>query len=343
MTVPPLSLVADVDGGEAGSEAAVLFTDRARAVGTAFGPAVAVDELRARLEGMPLAIELAAARSASLGLDGLLACLDDYLRLLAGGRAPIHGTARSGRSSAGATICSTMRNAPCSLAAATAWNARAEKSTPDSRLATAALAAARHAGDPVLISGCLDATAEAERAAGRYRQARKLSAERYQLIGRLSRHDVRAGFEISDSRSITLAVAAGDLPGALSMADPATSDPLVADQPMTLFRRVIALALQGDFEAALADASAMWQAWLRAGAPPSHWLAPAAYAGVLVCGLRGDGRGVDEWRGRAAELAAGRTSRDLAVFAAVADSRVALHHGRYEQAAAAFAGQRHVP
>ena len=84
----------------------------------------------------------------------------------------------------------------------------------------------------MLISGCLDAAAEAERAAGRYRQAQKLSMERYQLIGRLSRHNVRAGFEISDSRSINLAVAAGDLPGALSMADPATSDPLVADQPM---------------------------------------------------------------------------------------------------------------
>ena len=224
------------------------------------------------------------------------------------------------------------------IAAATAWNARAEKSTPDARLAAAALDAARRAGDPVLISGCLDAAAEAERAAGRYRQAQKLSMERHQLIGRLSRHDVRAGFEISDSRSITLAVAAGDLPGALSMADPATSDPLVADQPMTLFRRVIALALQGDFEAALADASGMWQAWLRAGAPPAHWLAPAAYTGVLVCGLRGDGHGVDEWRGRAAELSAGRTSRDLAVFAALTDSRVALHHGRYEQAAAAFAG-----
>src|SRR5437762_1742825 len=147
------------------------------------------------------------------------------------------------------------------------------------QLAAAALGAARRAGDPVLISGCLDAAAESERAAGRYRQAQKLSMERYQLIGRLSRHDVRAGFEISDSRSITLAVAAGDLPGALSMADPATSDPLVADQPMTLFRRVIALALQGDFEAALADASDMWRAWLRAEAPPAHWLAPAAYPG----------------------------------------------------------------
>ena len=213
-----------------------------------------------------------------------------------------------------------------------------EKATPDPLLAAAALAAARHVGDPVLISGALDAVAEAERAAGRYRQAYKLSAERSQLIGRLSRREVRAGFEISDSRTIALAVAAGDLPGALSMADLAAGNPLVGDQPMTLFRRVIALALQGDFDAAIADAAGMWRAWLRAGAPSAHWTAPAAYAGVLVCDLRGDSDGVREWRDRAAKLAAGRTRRSLVLFAAFTDSRAALHHGRYDQAAAALAG-----
>ena len=171
-----------------------------------------------------------------------------------------------------------------------------------------------------------------------YRQAHTLSAERNQLIGRLSRHDVRAGFEIGDSRGIALAVAAGDLPAALSMADPAASDPLAADQPMTLFRRVIALALQGNFGAALADATGMWQAWLRAGTPPAHWTTPAAYAGVLVSGLRGDSDRAHEWRDHAAELAAGQTSRSIDLFAAFAESRVALHHGHYYQAAAALTG-----
>ena len=37
------------------------------------------------LDGMPLAIELAAARLPSLGLDGLEAGLADRLRLLTGG------------------------------------------------------------------------------------------------------------------------------------------------------------------------------------------------------------------------------------------------------------------
>ncbi len=594
VTVPPLSLVADSASGGTGSEASVLFTDRARAVNAGFIPAAAVDELCARLDGMPLAIELAAARSASLGLNGLLAGLDDHLRLLAGGRgadprhhslravigwshdllddperamfrqlsvfaggfdldaarainaggprgavadviggltdksllAGAHGSgggrwrmldtvrayaleqlagsgeepavrerhlrwaaetaadlehqaqeaegsiqaewrpafdaaaddlraalglgtsqepralrhrlARSlghlaysrrylaearadfglaagcapddgeaaadllaqarvaltegrgelafdlllasaarartaGDDSARSTalaeaimvahrtagtferqvphsrlrelLAEAVRIAPTAdpvvaarLAAARAWNAGAEKTTPDPRLAAAALSSAQLTSDPVLVSGGLDAAAAADRAAGHYHAARELSAERHDLIGRLSRHDVRAGYEISDSSIITTAVAAGDLPGALSMTDLAARDPMAADQPMTLFRRVIAMTLQGNFDAAIAEASSMWEAWLRTGAPPGHWMAPAAYAGVLVHGLRGDGDGVRRWRGRAAELAAGRTSRNIAMFAAFADSRVALHHGRYEQAAAALAG-----
>ena len=190
----------------------------------------------------------------------------------------------------------------------------------------------------MLISGALDAATSAERAAGRYRAARKLCAEHYDLIGRLSRHYFRAGYEISDSSVISVAVAAGDLPGALVMADLAARDPIAADQPMTLFRRIIALALQGKFDTAIAEASGMWEAWLRAGAPPGHWMALAAYAGVLVHGLRGDNDGARAWRSRAAELAAGHTSRSIAIFAAFADCRVALHHGRYDQAAAAQAG-----
>ena len=45
-----------------------------------------------------------------------------------------------------------------------------------------------------------------------------------------------------------------------------------------------------------------------------------------------------EWRDRAAKLTGGRTRRSLVLFAAFTDSRVALHYGRYDQAAAALAG-----
>ena len=70
-------------------DAVHLFVDRARrarpnfALTTDNGPAVA--ELCARLDGIPLAIELAAARAKSLTAEQILAGLEDSLRLLTGG------------------------------------------------------------------------------------------------------------------------------------------------------------------------------------------------------------------------------------------------------------------
>jgi predicted ATPase/DNA-binding CsgD family transcriptional regulator len=78
ITLSPLE-VTDAGGGE--SEASRLFVARAGAVGS---NRALITEICRRLEGMPLAIELAAARSSSLGLDGVLAGLDDHLRLLTG-------------------------------------------------------------------------------------------------------------------------------------------------------------------------------------------------------------------------------------------------------------------
>ncbi|MFC7730729.1 ATP-binding protein [Actinomadura keratinilytica] len=80
--VPPLSR----DGGDR-SEAVALFMDRAAAVGSPPGPAASdgVVAICERLGGMALAIELAAARWPTLGLDGLLAGLADPLRILTGG------------------------------------------------------------------------------------------------------------------------------------------------------------------------------------------------------------------------------------------------------------------
>ena len=66
-----------------------LFADRARQADPHFvltarpGPLVA--QLVARLDGMPLAIELAAARVEALGLAQLLDRLDDRFALLTGG------------------------------------------------------------------------------------------------------------------------------------------------------------------------------------------------------------------------------------------------------------------
>jgi predicted ATPase/DNA-binding CsgD family transcriptional regulator len=80
--VPPLSTAPAADAG-AVSDAGALFLDRARAGDPDFeADERALAAVCERLEGIPLAIELAAARVVSLGIDGLLAGLDDRLRLL---------------------------------------------------------------------------------------------------------------------------------------------------------------------------------------------------------------------------------------------------------------------
>jgi predicted ATPase/DNA-binding CsgD family transcriptional regulator len=86
----PLGLPGPDDPADAGSsEAVALFTDRARSADAHFaldeqGTAV-VGRLVARLDGMPLAIELAAAQVEALGVGQLLDRLDDRFALLAGG------------------------------------------------------------------------------------------------------------------------------------------------------------------------------------------------------------------------------------------------------------------
>ena len=80
--VPPLPLAAD-------GPAQHLFVERARAVRPGFAPTAAeratIDDIVARLDGLPLAIELAAARLHTMGVDEVAAGLDRRFRLLATG------------------------------------------------------------------------------------------------------------------------------------------------------------------------------------------------------------------------------------------------------------------
>jgi len=83
--VPGLSIEAD-DGGP--GDAVELFVERAAATGNPLPRRVwqRVAAVCRGLDGVALAVELAAARIPSLGLDGLEAGLADLLRLLTGGR-----------------------------------------------------------------------------------------------------------------------------------------------------------------------------------------------------------------------------------------------------------------
>ena len=85
----PLAVPADDLANAATAEAVALFADRARQADAHFTldsqTAPEVARLVRRLDGMPLAIELAAARVEALGVSQLLARLDDRFALLASG------------------------------------------------------------------------------------------------------------------------------------------------------------------------------------------------------------------------------------------------------------------
>ena len=94
--VPPLAVphaAARTEAAEARRHGAVeLFAERAAAVWPGFelgDDAATVAEICARLDGLPLAIELAAARTAVLAPEAILARLDQRFGLLAGGPADL--------------------------------------------------------------------------------------------------------------------------------------------------------------------------------------------------------------------------------------------------------------
>ncbi|SDF30367.1 Predicted ATPase [Blastococcus fimeti] len=96
----PLPVPAEgADPGEAASSPAVqLLLDRARAVDPGVRADAAVVEIVRRLDGLPLAVELAAARFRSLTPAEVAARLGDRFQLLTGGRrtaAPRHRTLRA--------------------------------------------------------------------------------------------------------------------------------------------------------------------------------------------------------------------------------------------------------
>ena len=100
--VPPLSMQKRSDSGETGaSDSARLFADRASYVQPRFelseDVAGAVEAIVRRVDGIPLAIELAAARVRVLSAEEIADGLDDHLRLLSGGHQsdPRHQTIRA--------------------------------------------------------------------------------------------------------------------------------------------------------------------------------------------------------------------------------------------------------
>ena len=88
--VPPLAVPAAEADDFSRYGAALLFVLRSRASGAHVSQdqhaAAFIATICRRLDGIPLAIELAAARGGALGIEALAAGLDDRFRLLTGGR-----------------------------------------------------------------------------------------------------------------------------------------------------------------------------------------------------------------------------------------------------------------
>jgi predicted ATPase/DNA-binding winged helix-turn-helix (wHTH) protein len=100
--VPPLSVPAAEDCDPYQYGAVLLFLVRSRASGALVSEdrhvAPAIAAICRQLDGIPLAIELAAARAVALGIDGLATRLNDRFQLLTGGRRtalPRHQTLRA--------------------------------------------------------------------------------------------------------------------------------------------------------------------------------------------------------------------------------------------------------
>jgi predicted ATPase len=103
--VPPLAVPAvdaAADDDPLRYAAVRLFIERARAAQPHFVPdrrlAALIAAICRRLDGVPLAIELAAARASAVGIEALAARLDDRFRVLTGGRRtalPRHQTLRA--------------------------------------------------------------------------------------------------------------------------------------------------------------------------------------------------------------------------------------------------------
>ncbi|MFD2767189.1 ATP-binding protein [Micromonospora eburnea] len=226
------------------------------------------------------------------------------------------------------------------LALARAWTAGGQWRDPDPDLAATAVAAARRAGDTVLVSAALEAVSAAATRRGRLREAHQVAGERLALLPALPRDDPYAGPEIVDAlhMAVTYAIAAGDLPAALAAAQRAQRDDLLSNHPYASASKLIpALALTGQFRAAIRQADATWAGWQRAGSRPAPWLSPAVLAAALAHGLLGDDASFGRWRSRALQVTGLAGAEDLpsvVPFLAFVDARVAVHTGRLGEAAA---------
>jgi predicted ATPase/DNA-binding CsgD family transcriptional regulator len=235
------------------------------------------------------------------------------------------------------------------LALAAAWVTVPAIPGPDPDKAEAAAEAARATGNPALIVASFDALQAAAFAGGRTAETLRRDHERLHLAARLDVTDPHHATEIADATSsVSLAaVAEGELPKARAVATFIRDHELHESHPfLTLSKTIPAFVLCGDLGEAVRLADDMWDAWLTAGSPPTHWLRVSLPFVELAHALRGDHRQAGLWRARVGELTdrpgptQERRARPLPIFAA---ARTAVHSGDLAAAAHLAARTRVLP
>jgi predicted ATPase/DNA-binding CsgD family transcriptional regulator len=218
------------------------------------------------------------------------------------------------------------------IAAAAAWTSGPERFDPDQELAATAVAAAREAGDPVLINAALDAIHFAAVRAGRLREAHRISRERLALLDAMDRDEPHTAVEIADTYNTAYhdSLRIGDLPAALGIGREIAEDDLLGKRSYLPPAYLLPpLVLTGELHQALPYSDQMLAAWQRTGRPPVGWLSADVAAIALAYGLLGDRENFLRWRARVTQVGGAADPRHPFRLGSLAfiDARTAVHTG----------------
>ena len=260
------------------AEAERLFVERALAAdpGFAAGDDTTIHEIAQRLDGMPLAIELAAARVSALPLDQIAARLRDNLDVLAGGSR----TARTRQQTLRATI---------------EWShdlLTGEERVLFRRLSVFADGFTLEAAEDVCAGGAIARRRIVDLIARLVDKSLVVAADRrFRLLDTI-RHYAHERLEASGEQAV---IAVRHLDWCLALA--VEHDPLSAGKRRSLrtleeehdnLRAALAFALRRDPQAALRLATSLWRFWLDRGyfAEGNRWLDSALVAAPEPTPLR---------------------------------------------------------
>ncbi len=209
------------------------------------------------------------------------------------------------------------------------------ETAPEAALLVArALELARRAGDPLAESAALDRLTTVQLAEGKGRAALASALSRIELLAPLT-PDADMGFELPDAYGMATesAIAAGDLPAALRLAERMRDLPLHREVGQVAASRLITVcSLVGDWERVLSAGEWFRGGWERAGRPRVPALRRAAHAAALVHGLRGDAEERRRWLTICEDLATLDRPQHDQHASAFFDGLLLLHEGRPDRA-----------